>query len=209
MAASGRLVILNGASSSGKTTLASAFRDERAAAGEFWLLIGIDDFLSKMPAAWLDLGLATGAGAHAHDGLWFETTSTGPQLKIGATCRRLLHAYHHAAAAAARSGLNVIVDDVVIDDDVLGDWLEVLGELKPTWVGVRCSPEITAGRERRRGDRPAGMTGTQTDSVHRSLRYAFEIDTGDLTPGESLDELRVGLARVARGDGAWIVPSRR
>jgi chloramphenicol 3-O-phosphotransferase len=50
----------NGASSSGKTTLASAFRDERAAAGEFWLLMGIDDFLSKVPAEWLDLGLATG-----------------------------------------------------------------------------------------------------------------------------------------------------
>jgi chloramphenicol 3-O-phosphotransferase len=33
----------------------------------------------------------------------------------------LLHAYHHAVAAAARSGLNVIVDDVVIDDGVLGE----------------------------------------------------------------------------------------
>ena len=194
MAASGQVIILNGASSSGKTTLASAFRDERAAAGEFWLLIGIDDFLSKMPAAWLDLGLATGPGAHAQDGLRFETTSTGLQLKIGATCRRLLHAYHQAAAAAARSGLNVIVDDVVIDDEVLGDWLDVLGELKPTWVGIRCSPEVTAERERRRGNRPVGMTGTQTDSVHRSLLYAFEIDTGDLAPSEALDELRVGLA---------------
>jgi chloramphenicol 3-O phosphotransferase len=194
VAASGRLIILNGASSSGKTTLASAFRDERATAGEFWLLIGIDDFLSKVPAAWLDLGLATGPGAYAHDGLRFETSSTGPHLKIGATCRRLLHAYHHAAAAAARSGLNVIVDDVVIDDEVLGDWLDVLGELKPTWVGVRCPQEITTQRERRRGDRPAGMTVTQTDSVHRSVRYAFEIDTAELTPSEALDELRVGLA---------------
>jgi chloramphenicol 3-O phosphotransferase len=195
VAASGRLIILNGASSSGKTTLASAFRDERAAAGEFWLLIGIDDFLSKIPTAWLDLGLATGPGAHAHDGLRFETTSSGPQLKIGATCRRVLHAYHQAAAVAARTGLNVIVDDVVIDDEVLGDWLDVLGELKPTWVGVRCSPETTAERERRRGDRPVGMTVTQTDSVHRSVHYAFEIDTGDLTPGEALGELRAGLAQ--------------
>jgi chloramphenicol 3-O phosphotransferase len=194
VAASGRLIILNGASSSGKTTLASAFRDERAAAAEFWLLIGIDDFLSKMPAAWLDLGLATGPGAYAHEGLRFETTSTGPRLKIGATCRGLLHAYHHAAAAAARSGLNVIVDDVVIDDEVLADWLDVLGELKPTWVGVRCSPEITAERERRRGDRPLGMTVTQTEGVHRSVRYAFEIDTAELTPSEALDEFRAGLA---------------
>jgi chloramphenicol 3-O phosphotransferase len=106
----------------------------------------------------------------------------------------LLHAYHHAVAAAARSGLNVIVDDVVIDDEVLTDWLEVLDELEPTWVAVRCSPAITAERERRRGDRPVGMTGTQTNSVHRSLRYAFEIDTGELTPTEALDELPWRLA---------------
>jgi chloramphenicol 3-O-phosphotransferase len=38
------------------------------------------------------------------------------------------------------------------------------------------------------------MTGTQTNSVHRSLRYAFEIDTGELTPTQALDELRWRLA---------------
>jgi chloramphenicol 3-O-phosphotransferase len=43
------LVILNGVSSSGKTSLASAFRDEQARSGDFWLLIGIDDALSKPP----------------------------------------------------------------------------------------------------------------------------------------------------------------
>jgi chloramphenicol 3-O-phosphotransferase len=57
-------------------------------------------------------------------------------------------------------------------------------------VAVRCPPEITAERELRRGDRPVGMTGTQTNSVHRLVRYAFEIDTGELTPSEALDELR-------------------
>ena len=88
---------------------------------------------------------------------------------------------------ASSSGKTTLV---VIDDGVLGDWLEVLDELEPTWVAVRCSPEITAERELRRGDRPVGMTGTQTNSVHRSLRYAFEIDTRELTPSEALDELR-------------------
>jgi hypothetical protein len=44
-----RVVILNGGSSAGKTTLGTAFRDQRAADGDFWLLIGIDDFLAKLP----------------------------------------------------------------------------------------------------------------------------------------------------------------
>jgi chloramphenicol 3-O-phosphotransferase len=113
-------VILNGASSSGKTTLATAFRDQQAAVGEFWLLIGIDDFLSKLPPAWLDLGLPTGPGKRAIEGLRFGTTPTGRDLVVGETCRQLLHVYHHAVAAAARSGLNVIVDDVVVDE---GSWM--------------------------------------------------------------------------------------
>jgi chloramphenicol 3-O-phosphotransferase len=37
------------------------------------------------------------------------------------------------------------------------------------------------------------MTSTQTTSVHRSGSYAFEIDTGELTPGEALTELCLGL----------------
>lgn len=137
-------MILNGASSSGKTTLATAFRDQQAAVGEF--------------------------------------------------CRRLLHVYHHAVAAAARSGLDVIVDDVVVDEGILDDWLDVLSELQPTWIGVRCSPEVAVEREQRRGDRPVGMTSTQSMSVHRHVRYAFEIDTGDLTPSECLIELTRKLA---------------
>lgn len=193
MARSGRLVILNGTSSSGKTTLATGFRDRRATAGDFWLLIGIDDFLSKLPAAWLDLGLTTGAGAFAHDGLWFDVGPGGKELKVGETCRRLLHTYHHAVAAAVRRGLDVIVDDVVIDEDTLADWREVLGELQPTWVGIRCSPEIAAERERARGDRPIGMSEAQVVTVHRFVNYAFEIDTGRRSVTESLDELCLKL----------------
>ena len=115
VAEAGRVVALNGTSSAGKTTIATAFRDRRAAVGDFWLLIGIDDVLSKLPAEWLDLGLPSGRGEHAVDGLWFEATPTGPALRIGRLCRQLLRIYRSTVAAAAHAGLNVIVDDVVID----------------------------------------------------------------------------------------------
>jgi chloramphenicol 3-O phosphotransferase len=69
----------------------------------------------------------------------------------------------------------------------------VLGDLQPTWVAVRCAPEIAAQREHTRGDRPIGMTSTQTTSVHRSVSYAFEIDTSELTPSEALTKLCAGL----------------
>ena len=77
----GRLVMLNGVSSAGKTTLATAFRDERAPLGDFWMLIGIDDALAKLPSEWMDLGLVTGPGGHH--------ATAGPELCRGRGCHRL------------------------------------------------------------------------------------------------------------------------
>ena len=190
----GRLVVLNGVSSAGKTTLASAFRDARAAVGEFWFLAGIDDVLSKLPEQWVDLGLASGEGSHAHEGLRFETGPNGVSLRVGPVCRQLFEVYHRTVAAAVRSGLNVIVDEVVVDETTRDDWFHVLDGLDPTWVAIHCAPEIADQRERARGDRPIGMASVQQAVVHRGIPYAVEIDTGTLTPGEALTALLHALA---------------
>src|SRR5712691_10215537 len=106
-----RVVILNGASSSGKTTIATAFRDQRAAVGDYWLLIGIDDFLPKIPMEWKSVG--PDRGPFAADGVRFEITEEGPGVRVGSVGRRILRAYQAGVAAAAHVGLNVIVDEVV------------------------------------------------------------------------------------------------
>jgi chloramphenicol 3-O phosphotransferase len=201
MVTPGRIVLLNGVSSAGKTTLATAFRDQRSAVGELWVLIGIDDVLSKLPLEWVDLGLTTGPGPFAAEGMSFATGPGGPTVRVGPTCRRLLELYHRTVATAARLGLDVIVDDVVVDDGLLRDWLEVLAGLDPVWVAVRCSREIAEQRERARGDRPIGMAGAQHATVHRDVPYAFEIDTGVLSPAAALSEFirQLGDADPRRG----------
>ncbi len=68
--------------------------------GEFWFVTGIDDVLSKLPAEWLDLGLASGAGAHANDGLRFESGANGVSLRVGSVCRQLFDVYHRTVATA-------------------------------------------------------------------------------------------------------------
>jgi chloramphenicol 3-O-phosphotransferase len=117
-------VVLNGASSSGKTTLATAFRDQRAAAGDFWLLIGIDDVLSKIPSEWKSA--ASDRGPFAADGVRFELTQEGPGVRVGSVGRRMLRAYQAGVAAAAHVGRNVMVDDVVIDRTSWEDWTVTL-----------------------------------------------------------------------------------
>jgi chloramphenicol 3-O phosphotransferase len=187
---SGWLVVLNGVSSSGKTTLASAFRDDRARCGDFWLLIGIDDALSKLPSQWVDMDLATGPGEHADDGLWFEQTANGRRLRVGPICRQLIDVYHQWVSAAVRSGINVIVDDVVIDRETYDSWERCLEGLEPIWVAVRCPLEVAEARELTRGDRAIGLARAQHDVVHRDISYAFAIDTGDLTAIQARETLR-------------------
>ena len=199
--APGRLVVLNGTSSAGKTTLASAFRDERAAAGEFWLLVGIDDVLSKLPAQWLDLGLEEGTGVKSGEGMRFESTGDGLRLRIGSVCRQLLDVYHRSVATAVLAGLNVIVDDVVVDRATLESWRRTLDGLNPTWVAVRFAGEIASRRERERGDRPIGMAAAQQDTIHHDIDYDFEIDTGILRPAEAHRVLNRGLG-LADSHGA-------
>jgi len=188
MERTGRVVILNGASSAGKTTLATAFRDQRATVGDFWLLTGIDDFLKKLPSEWRSVG--HDRGASATDGVRFETAPDGLQVRVGSVGRQVLRAYQMAVGAAARVGLNVIVDDVVIDKTHLDDWNSSVAGLDVDWVGIRCAPDVAEGRERSRGDnRYSGLSRAQTEIVHRDARYDFEIDTTTQTPAQELSAL--------------------
>jgi chloramphenicol 3-O phosphotransferase len=187
MQGSSRVVILNGTSSSGKTTIATAFRDQRATAGDFWFLTGIDDFLAKLPIEWNRIG--PHSGPFAADGVRFETTQEGLEVRVGSVGRRLFRAYQTGVGAAARVGLNVIADDVVIDRSHWDDWAVAVAGLDVVWVGIRCAPEVAEERERVRGDRFIGLARAQTAVVHQDARYDFEIDTTTQTPGESSSEL--------------------
>jgi chloramphenicol 3-O phosphotransferase len=182
-----RVVILNGASSSGKTTLATAFRDERAAAGDLWVLTGIDDALAKLPMEWHSVGVHR--GAFAAEGVRFETTQHGVRVRVGRVGRQLMRAYQAAVGATARVGVNVIVDDVVFDRTHWDDWGVALGDLDVMWVGIVCSPDVVEQRERGRGDRYRGLARAQTAVVHRDAKYDCEIDTTTRTPSQVLAEL--------------------
>jgi chloramphenicol 3-O phosphotransferase len=181
-------VILNGASSAGKTTLATAFREQRAVAGDFWLLTGIDDFLAKLPTEWWK-SAGRDPGPFAGDGIRFETSAEGITVSVGTLGRQLLRAYQAFVRAAAGVGLNVIVDEVVIDQTSWNDWAAALRGLDVVWVGVRCSAEVAEERAKVRGDRFMGLARAQTATVHRDARYDFEIDTTTQGPGQTLFEL--------------------
>lgn len=173
-----RVLILNGTSSSGKSTLARALQ---AALPGAWLHFGVDDFIRALPA-----GLPGGI-----------TFGDGGEVRVGDAFRRLELAWMSGLAATARAGANLIVDDVFLGGaETQARWSAALGDLPTLWVGVDCDLAVAGAREAARPDRTPGMTRQQAGVVHTGVRYDLRLDTS-ADPPEAVAR-RVAAALLAR-----------
>jgi len=175
------VIVLNGTSSAGKSTLAAALRDRFAEAGECWLVMSQDDFFSKIPRAFVRYGTVH-VGSFAHQGVSLAIVDGVLTRRVGPIGARLLEAYRAAIAATARSGVNVIVDEVLVDESDWQSWCRHLEGLDVHWVGVRAALEVVEARERGRTDRVNGIARAEYDQVHRYANYRTEVDTAVLDP---------------------------
>jgi chloramphenicol 3-O phosphotransferase len=178
---------LNGASSVGKSTLIRAFLESRAAAGDCWITVGIDDFIAKLPWQWFDIPKVR--GPYGQDGLRFEGSADRMVPTVGDLGRRLFAVYRRVVATWAGGGFNVVVDEVTFDREAAMDWKEALDGFAVTWIGIRCDPDEAAVRERARGDRVIGLARGLSDVVHEHVAYDLELDTTRATPEELVREM--------------------
>ena len=193
----GQVVVLNGTSSSGKTSTANAFQELRSRAGDLWLVIGLDDFLAKLPGRWVEVG--AWVGSLAEDGVRLEREGEHANFHIGEHARRLMHAYRRSVREIARAGINVVVDEVSLQADEWHDWCAALEGLDAVWVAMRCDVEVASRREAARGDRALGLVRGQADVVHQFPDYDLELDTTASPVDEvarQLEEFVVNLRRV-------------
>jgi chloramphenicol 3-O phosphotransferase len=190
----GQVVVLNGTSSSGKTSIANAFQAERSQAGELWVVIALDDFIAKLPGRWVEVG--AWVGSRAGDGVQLVHDGERASVHIGAQAQRLMRAYRRSVREIARAGINVIVDEVSLQEYEWLDWSETLAGLGAVWVAVRCDVEVASQREAARGDRVLGLARGQIDVVHRYPTYDFELDTTIAPVDEVVHQLDDFVARL-------------
>jgi len=177
--------VLNGTSSAGKTTLASGLQARFAEAGECWFVIGLDDMFAMLPESWVTY--RDHIGPHADEGIAFVLVDGAVERRVGPVARSVLAAYRGWVSASARAGLDVIVDEVLLDEADWRGWLDELDGLDVTWVRVDCDLAIVEARERARGDRMVGVARGQVEVVHRYPTYAVRVDTGASGPDEAAD----------------------
>ncbi len=155
----GKIVILNGTSSSGKTTVARLLQDLLPG---LYLHLSIDNFYrTSFPSA------------------FFQTELRREQMSVQQPA--LQAGFSASAAALARAGNNIILDHVLLPFDLFCCLLYFQG-LSVYFVGLKCSADELKKREAARTDRMPGMALEQISLVHQHACYDLEIDTGKLLP---------------------------
>jgi chloramphenicol 3-O phosphotransferase len=177
------VIFLNGASSSGKSTLAKALQRTLP---EPFLHVSSDHLVASgmLP----DRREATGPFA------WWDQVR--PRFFAG---------FHRCLPAFAATGNGLIVEHVIEFANWRRDLARLLAGLDVFLVGVHCDLAEIDRRERARGDRRLGegRTHVETDLIHSFGAYDFEVDTT-----EGVDDALVGAVltawRARSGRGALL-----
>src|SRR3954447_1801180 len=163
---SGRIVLLNGPSSAGKTTLTQAVSSRLTTP---WLVLPVDLFHQ----------IRTRPSAELTDRQWHDVF------------HRTRAAYHRALVGAAAVGCDVLGDHVLSEPWRLDDLLRLSDGLDVLLVHVTCEPAELVRREKARGDREPGTARTQQRLVfaHRDCDLRVDPPPGPDEPTAAVLEL--------------------
>lgn len=176
-------MVLNGASSAGKTTLAKALQDVFPRP---FLVFGIDTVVFALPRRYLNEQ-------------WqdvFRYTYDGPRIvRIEATAygHRLIAGLHASVAALARSGLDVIVDHVILDKVMADDLDRAFAGLDVLRVAVACPLDVLEAREQARRDRTLGQARAYHDVVFDHFVADVTVDTSKLDAGQAAAQVAAAV----------------
>ncbi|GAA4912018.1 chloramphenicol 3-O phosphotransferase [Stackebrandtia albiflava] len=168
----GRIILLNGTSSSGKTGIARA------------LLPLLDRPHFHMPV--------DGINAMRADD-WAERL--GPE-RFSEVLERTVLGFHRAVAGMALAGNDVVMDHVLREPHWLTDCLRLFAPLDVLFVKVYCPLPELRRRELARRDREPGRAEHHFPRVHAHGRYDLECDTGRFSSHECARRI---AARISEG----------
>lgn len=191
----GRILILNGAPRSGKSTLVALVRERLAGR---WINLGVDMHMERMlpPELLPGIGLRPG----------------GERPDLEQHLPALYGALYKSIAAHSRAGFDVVVDIAHHDAysrplGILPDCARRLAGLPVLFVGLRCAlPEIMDRRgasDPARGYLTAGAEQPVPppvlrwqEAVHAHGHYDLELDTGTLPPEACFAAIAEALTRA-------------
>ena len=165
------VVVLNGTSSSGKTTIARAFQE--LAPGLF-LNFSIDSILYALPLSARD-----------------RITSGADFSDLGIP--NLVRAYYSCVRRLLELGHDLVIDNAITARYQAEALKEAVDGHRVLMVGLDCAADVLAQRERERGDRRAGMAVAQCAHIHTWLQYHLRIDSASESAGDAAARIVAAL----------------
>ncbi len=194
----GRIIFLNGTSSSGKTTLAYALQELLP---EPWLHVALDQFRDGLPAKYRGLNSPSGSTGDAGLNVVPVTDTGAPYtaIKFGEAGKKMLIGMRRAIRSLAEAGNNIIIDDIILEQTFLDDYLQVFADFELVFVGVRCPLDIISAREAVRPGRFPGTALGHADVCHAHNDYDVNVDTGSTSPEQCAAEIHKFLVNERPG----------
>jgi chloramphenicol 3-O phosphotransferase len=152
----GKIILLNGPSSAGKTTIAKAI--QQTIDEPFWH-VASDQFVESH--------MLPNRRAEGGDFAW-------PIMRP-----RFFGAFHRCLPAIAGAENNLVIDHVIEFADWMRELVVLLAPFDVFFVGVHCPLAELERRERERGDRMIGEARDHLAVVHSFGPYDYEIDSTD------------------------------
>ena len=161
----GRIIYLNGVTSSGKTSIVEALQARRDV---FFYVVANDLFQEMIGEEYLQ------------EDYW---------KYLG----EVIIMMYHTAKLFSDMGKNVIIDSILVEREGVAPHYErmkeILGDNPLDIVEVYCPLDICRQRNIDRGDRYESQSDEQAELMAKDIRYSMRVDTSLLSPEECADKI--------------------
>lgn len=171
----GTIVLLNGTSSSGKTSISVELTNQKEI---LFHHLSIDDFFNNFNE-FIDKKFPDFKPAREVDDHLVAQIIFDPILSM----------YYSTIKLFSEMGLNVIADTVIDNDKRFNECFDAFFDQPTLFIGVMCSREELMRREQKRGDRQIGLASSQFDQVYCFKEYDLEVNTEELNPKECAEKI--------------------
>lgn len=177
---SGKVIILNGPSVAGKSSIQKALQQEMKTP---YMAMGIDSILVAMMPQRYFLGLEE----DRKEVLWGEPSEDENgrplfHLYFGPQGRNVIFGMNEAIAAFARNGNNVIVDYIQYEPEWIPHLMNALEGIETYCVGVEIPLDVLEERESSRATSPKGHARSHYETVHAGANYDLTVNSGEQSP---------------------------
>ena len=159
----GRIIFLNGVTSSGKTSIVDALQERE----DFFFYVVANDLFEQM----------VGDGYLRRD-YWKYLSE-------------VIIMMYHTAKLYSDMGKNVLIDGILVEREEIKphyhQLLEILRDNPLDVVEVYCPPDICRQRNLRRQDRRETQSDEQAERMAKDIRYSLRVDTSIQSPAECAD----------------------